>query len=227
MSTFLNINKQKIRADNFITISLVIGYLFFALFLRIEGLMGIIVYPFTALLAVGFIKIISSLNKRNRGRSNNFPRILLGLFYIIFSLGFLLFLFSMQNVTTQILINLVAFPLIIVGISAFIKGIIISIYSLKSRIINIIIGGFTIILSLLAFSSPIFLPRSFYLFHIIALSIILLVNVLGRAMLYLSEFGLSIFSLRSLKIFFYIISDYLLQVDDNGNFLLEKIEYNN
>lgn len=227
MPTFLTINKQKIRADNFITIFLVVGYLFFTLFLRIEGLMGIIVYPFTALLAVGFIKIISSLNKRNRGKDNNFPGILLGLCYIIFSLWFLSFLFSMPNVTTQIIINLVAFPIIIVGISAIIKGIIINTFSMKFRISNIIIGGFTIEVCSLAFSSPIFLPRSFFLFHIITLSITLLLNVLGRAALYLSEFGLSIFSLRNLKIFFYIISDYILQVNNNGNLLLEKIEYNN
>ncbi|MFX1311391.1 MAG: hypothetical protein ACFFHD_02100 [Promethearchaeota archaeon] len=224
MSTFLNINKKKIYADNVITIFLVVGYLFFALILRIEGLMGIIVYPFTALFAEGFLKVFSSLNKRNRGKDNNFLKILVGLSYMIFSLWFLSFLFSMPNVTTQIIINLVAFPMTIVGISGIIKGIIIDIYSLRFRILNIIIGGFTIGICSLAYLSPIFLPRSFFLFHIVALLLILLFNVLRRATPYLSEFGLSILSLRNLKVFFYIISDYLLQVDNIGNLLLEKIE---
>ncbi|MFX1571968.1 MAG: hypothetical protein ACFFB0_04425 [Promethearchaeota archaeon] len=224
MSTFLNINKQKIRADNFITIFLVIGYLFFALFLRIEGLMGVIVYPFAALFALGIIKIISSLNRRNRGENNSFRKILIGLLYIIFSAGFLSFLFSFSNVTTQVIVNLVAFPITIVGISAIIKGIIIKVYSLKFRIINIIIGNITIILCFFTYSSPNFLPKSFFLFDLIVLSIALFFNVLGRAGIYLSEFGLSLLSLRNLKIFFYIISDYLLQVDENGNLLLEKIE---
>ena len=224
MSTYLKIDKNKIRADNYITIFLVVGYLVFALFLKIEGLMGIIVYPFAALFAVGVLKIISGLNKRNRGRDNNFAKILLGLFYIIFTIWFLGFLFSMPNVTSQIIVNLIAFPILIVGIAGIIKGILITIFSLKWRIMNIIIGGITIEVCVLAFISPIILPNSFFLFHIINLFIILMLNVLGRAALYLSKFGLSLLHMRNFKIFLYIISDYLLQVDSDGNIILEKIE---
>ena len=57
-----------------------------------------------------------------------------------------------------------------------------------------------------------------------SLSLIVLVNVISRAAMYLSEFGLSVLRLSNFKLFFYIISDYLLFVDQDGNIILNKIE---
>jgi len=225
MSTYLLINKDKIRADTYILGFIVVAFLAYILILNIEGLFSIIVYPLVALLTQGILKIISNLNKRNRGRGNNVTQILVGIGYIIFSLWLLMYFFSFPNITSQMLINLIAFPMVIVGIAGIIKSIIIKIYTLKYRIINIIIGGISIELCILAFASPLIFPESFFLFHIIALSIALIFNVLGRAALYLSEFRLSLLSLRNFKIFFYIISDYFLQIDSNGNLILDKIEH--
>ncbi len=219
------VNKDKIRADTYILGILVIFYLIFVLTFKIEAIFNIIVYPLVALSIQGFLKIISSLNKRNRERGNKFNQILLGIIYIFFSLWFLGYLISFPNITSKTLINLIAFPMVIVGIAGIIKSIIIKIYSLKYRIINSIIGGITIGICMMAFTSPIILPTSIFLFHIIAFSIVLIINVLGRAALYLSEFGLSLVSIRNFKVFFYIISDYLLQVDSNGNLILDKIKY--
>lgn len=219
------VNKDKIRADTYILGILVIFYLIFVLTFKIEAIFNIIVYPLVALSIQGFLKIISSLNKRNRGRGNKFNQILLGIIYIFFSLWFLGYLISFPNITSKTLINLIAFPMVIVGIAGIIKSIIIKIYSLKYRIINSIIGGITIGICMMAFTYPIILPKSIFLFHIIAFSIVLIINVLGRAALYLSEFGLSLVSIRNFKVFFYIISDYLLQVDSNGNLILDKIKY--
>ncbi len=224
MANYEIVNKDKVRADSYILGILVVFYLVFLLVFKIEAIFNFIAYPLVALLIQGILKIISGLNKRNRERGNNFTQILLGIIYIIFSSWFLRYLISFPNITLQTLINLIAFPMIIVGIAGIIKSIIIKIYSLKYRIINIIIGGITIAICMMAFASPLIFPESFFLFHIIVFLIILILNILGRAALYLSEFGLSLVSFRNFKIFFYIISDYLLQVDSNGNLILDKIK---
>ncbi|UCC20015.1 MAG: hypothetical protein JSV62_01670 [Promethearchaeota archaeon] len=225
MSTYLLINKEKIRADSYILGFMVSFYLIFLLIFQIEGIFSIIAYPLIALLAQGVLKIISSVNKRNRGRRNNINQFLMGMFYVIIAILLLGYFITFPNITSQRIINLIAFPIFIVGIAGILKCIIIKVYSLKSRIINTIIGGITIELSIMAFFSPFILPESFFLFHIINLSISLIFNILGRAALYLSEFGLKLISFRNFKIFFYIISDYLLQVDNNGNLILDKIEF--
>ena len=224
MVAYQLVNKDKIRADSYILGFLVIFYLIFVLLFKIEAIFNIIVYPLVALASQGFLKIISSLNKRNRGRGDNFTQILLGIIYIFLSLWFLGYLISFPNITSKTLINLIAFPMVIVGIAGIIKSTIIKIYAMKYRIINSIIGGITIVISMMAFTSPVILPKSIFLFHIIAFLIVLILNVLGRATLYLSEFGLSLVSFRNFKVFFYIISDYLLQVDSNGNLILDKIQ---
>jgi len=186
--------------------------------------MAVIVYPMVALFAQGFLNIIGSMNKRNRGRENNFLKIIIGIGYMVFSIWFLRFLFSFPNVTSQIILNLIALPIGIVGISGIIKGLIIDIYSLKFRIINIIIGGFSLFICITTIISQMILLREYFILHLINLSIALVLNILGRAGLYLSEFGLSMFRWRNFKIFFYIISDYLLQIDNDGNLILDKIE---
>jgi len=225
MSTYLLINKDKIRADSYILGFMVSFYLIFVLIFHIEGLFSIIAYPLIALLAQGVLKIFSSLNKRNRGRGNNINQFFMGLFYVIFTLCLLGFFITFPNITYQRIINLIAFPMFVVGIAGILKCIIIKVYSLKSRIINTVIGGITIELCIMAFFSPLIFPENFFLFHLISLSISLIFNIIGRAALYLSEFGLKLISFRNFKIFFYIISDYLLHVDSNGNLILDKIEF--
>jgi len=225
METYHLVNKDKIRSDSYILGILVIFYLIFILIFEIEAIFSMIAYPLVALAIQGFLKIISSVNKRKRERGNKVNQILSGIIYIFFSLWFLGYLISLPNITSKTLINLIAFPMVIVGIAGIIKSIIIKIYSLKYRIINSIIGSITIGISMMAFTSPVILSKSVFLLQIIAFSILLIFNVLGRAALYLSEFGLSLVSFRNLKVFFYIISDYLLQVDSNGNLILDKIEY--
>ena len=218
------INKQKIRADDRISVILIIGYSTFALFLRLEAFISLIVYPFVCLIIFGGLKIINALNKRNKGKGDNTVKFMFGLVVIILSILFLMFILSYPNVTSQIIVNLIAFPILIVGLAGIVKGKIINIYSKKYRIINIIIGVITIGFCMLTFFSPAILPDNSFLFHIISLFIMLLLNILGRAALYLSEFGLSLKHLSNFKLFLYIISDYLVHIDINGNIVLHKIE---
>lgn len=218
------INKQKIRADDRISIILIVGYLIFALFLRLEAFISLIVYPFVSLIIYGILKIINTLNKRNKGKGDNTVKFMFGVVSIIFSIVFLMFILSFPNVTSQIILNLIAFPLLIVGLAAIVKCKMINIYSKKYRILNIIIGSITIIVCLLTFISPAIFTNNSFLFYFTSLFVVLILNILGRAALYLSEFGLSLKHVRNFKLFLYIISDYLLHIDINGNIVLHKIE---
>jgi hypothetical protein len=74
-----------------------------------------------------------------------------------------------------------------------------------------------------ALISSYFIYQNLALFNLISLFVILFVNILSRAALYLSEYGLSLMHLRNFKIFFYIISDYLIFVNHEGNLVLEKM----
>ena len=216
-------NKAKIRADDYITGFLLIGTILFALFLTLESIMSLLVYPFIALFFHGILKIIAGTNKRNKGNPKNLNRVLFGIISLVFSIAVLYFFVNLPKVTPQNLITIAACPIIVVGLAIIVKGKIIYIYSRKHRYINIIIGSITLIICLLALLSyGIFHPNSF-LFHIFSLSTAFVANIMSRAALYLSEFGLSLLDKKNYKLFFYIISDYLIYVNKEGNIVLTKI----
>ncbi|MFX1311390.1 MAG: DUF308 domain-containing protein, partial [Promethearchaeota archaeon] len=182
------------------------------------------VYPFVSLIIYGALKIIEALNKRNKGKTDNPVKFLFGILSITFSILFLRFILSYPNVTPQIILNLIAFPLIIVGLAAIVKAKMINIYLMKYRILNMIIGVITIIVCFLTFFSQSIFPKNFFLLQFTSLCIVLFLNILSRASLYLSEFGLSLFHMKNFKLFLYIISDYLINFDMNGNIVLNKIQ---
>lgn len=212
------INKNKIKADHYISVTIVIIFVLFAVFFHLEVLVSIIVYPFVSLAVYGVLKIIEFFNKRN-ARERNPIKFLFGIVSLIVSILFLWFIIIQTNVTPHVLIALISLPMIIVGFAGIIKGSIIDIYSKKHRLMTIIVGIITILITLLAFAN---LMNSL-LFNIVALSLTFLFNILSRAALYLSEFGLSIVHIRNFKIFLYIISDYLIYIDRNGNLVLSKL----
>lgn len=213
------IDKNKIRADDYISFFLIISYLLFALFFKLGAIMAIIIYPLTTLAIHGVLKIIKGLNKKFDGHKN-INNILLGIIYIIFSLLLLSFLFSKPNITWDIIISLIAFPILNAGFAGIVKGLIIDLYSTKHRVISIFIGIFTIVMCFLAFSSII----NSFLFNVVLLSLTLLFNILSRAALYLSEYGLSLAHINNFKLFFYIINDFFLYIDRDGNITLSSIE---
>ena len=217
------IHRDKIRADDYISGILIISYILFALFFRLELIMSLLVYPFTSLFFYGISKIINGTNKRNRGNPKNLNRVLFGITSIIFSILFLNFFLVQPNVSSQNIINLAAYPILIVGFAGIIKGRFISVYSRKFWDINIIIGVVTVVICMLAFlSSRIFSPV-FNIFNVFSLPIILAVNIVSRAGLYLSEYNLSVLNFRNFKLFFYIISDYFIYIIQEGNLVLNKL----
>ncbi len=220
------INHKKIRADNYITILMISMLLLYAYFFTLEALVSLIVYPLVALVASGIIKFVYDFNKEKRDiqeiieeGAGNFNKILLGIIYIIFGLLFLNFILNRPNITPDIIINIIAFPMMIVGMAGINKEFLIDIYSENYRVANILIGGVTLIICIMAFAST----EKNYITYVVTLSAILLINFLSRAALDLSEFGLSLVHIKNIKLFFYIISDYLIKVDGNGNLVLSKM----
>ncbi len=222
----LFLHKDKIRADSYITGFYVLGYVLFFVFFRLEVIMSLIVYPFIALFFYGIIKIIDGTNKRNRGNMKNLNRVLFGLSLIAFSIVFLNFFLRLPNVSFQNTIHLAAYPILIVGVSSIIKGSLIEVYSIKFRYINILIGGVSIVICMLAFLSSRIFPPILNIFHVFSLTIILIVNIVSRAALYLSEYNLSVLNFRNFKLFFYIISDYFIYINKDGNIVLNKLAQN-
>ncbi|MFW9825024.1 MAG: hypothetical protein ACFFE4_18935 [Candidatus Thorarchaeota archaeon] len=215
------IPKDKIRADDYISGFLILSYILFALFFRLELIMSLLVYPFISLFFFGLAKIFNGTHKRNRGNRKNFNRVLFGIFAITFSIAFLNFFMTQPNVTFNNIVNLTAYPILIVGFASIVKGRVINAYSIKQRDISIIIGFITMILCMLALFSARIFPPELNIFHIITLPSILLVNIVSRAALYLSEYNLSI--LRNFKLFFYIVSDYFVYINKDGNIVLNKL----
>jgi hypothetical protein len=217
-----HIPKDKTRADNYITGFILLLFLAFIIFFKLEWIMSVIVYPLVGLFFYGLLKIIHVSQKRNQGNNNNLFGILLGIVSILFSISLLYYIISRPNVSLQNIINLIAFPILIAGIAGIIKGEIIISYSIKYRVINILIGSATIIICGVAFTSPMVTPQDFIWIHIVMLFSALLINILARAALYLSEFGLSLTNIRNFILFLYLISDYLISVDHEGNAILIK-----
>jgi hypothetical protein len=217
------IDKKKVRADDYISYFLVFSYIMLILFYKLEWIMSIIVYPFTALFFYGIISFIKGVNKRNRGDRKNAIRVIFGIGSVLFSFLFLVFILTQINVSNQNILNLFAFPILIVGFAGIIKGKMIKKYSIGYRVLNIIVGVFTMLICLFIIISSYFFTQDFFTIYLISLFILTLVNVLCRAALYLSEFGLSLIHLRNFRLFFYIISDYLVFVNQDGNLILNKI----
>ena len=214
------INRKKIRADNYITIFMVLIYLLFDLFSLLYAIISVVVYPLVALVTDGVIKIINGFNKVKHDNSIKLNRILLGIIYVIFGISFLNFLLIQPNITPNIIFTLIAFPMMIVGIAGITKGISIDLYSEKYRVVNILVGVFTLIIIFLAFASP----EENYVIYSITLIAFLIFNILSRAALYISEFGLSLVHIKNFKLFFYIISDHLINIDANDDLVLSKMK---
>lgn len=196
--------KQKIRADNINTLVLLIGYLILTMFLKLIFFMSIIVYPMVVLLIFGIFKIREGLVKKPREPSIKALIFLYGIVCILFGYFMLSVIFTQPNVGLSEAIYLFAFVVIIFGIAGIVKGIVIKEYLSKYRNINIIIGIITVIF---AFNAFIFGETGF-LFHVIILILTLFLNFIFRAVMYLSEYGLSLKKIRNLKVMFYIINDY-------------------
>lgn len=195
--------RQKMLADNINVVIIFVGVLILGLFLQLILVMSIIIYPMCSLLYYGSLKIKKGFTKKVKEKSLKILNIIFGIGCILFGVFFLLFIFSYPNVGLKELINLFAFPVILIGIAGIVKGIIIREYPIKYRVLNIYIGLFTVIIAIIAFV----LLENGFIYHIFSLTIAILLNCFSRAAMYLSEYKLSL-RLRNLRFFIYIINEY-------------------
>ena len=214
------IPKKKIRADDYIIISSAVGYLLLAVVFSLGALIGVIIYPFVCLAVFSILKIKDGLDKNNNNGFRNINKILLGIILLTISFVFLNWMLTQPGVTSSIIMVLITFPIMMVGFAGIIKGLMIDLYKFNHRVLNVIVGLITIVISLIVFSSA----TENFLFNIIVLTITVLLNIFSRAALYLSEYGLSLIHIKNFRLFFYIISDYMLYVGRDGNVIVAKME---
>lgn len=195
--------KQKRIADEISLAILIIGVLCFGMFLHLAFVMSIMIYPMFSLLIYGILKIRKGFNKKLNETSLKILNVLFGIVCILFGLLLIIFIFSYPNVGLNQIIYLLAFPVIIVGIAGIVKGIIIKEYLYKYRALNIYVGIITVIITIISF----ILAANFFIFHISSLTITIILNIISRAAMYLSQYKLS-FKLTNLRYFVYIINDY-------------------
>ncbi len=196
-------DRQKKQADGINLVILIIGILILPLFLKLTFIMSIIIYPMFSLLIYGILKIHKGFSKKLNDMALKVLNVLFGIGCILFGLFLIIFIFSFPNADLNQMIYLIAFPVIITGIAGIVKGYIIKEYPYKYRAMNIYVGIITVIVTIINFA----LAENFFIFHISSLSITILLNIISRAAMYLSQYKLSL-KLRNLRYFFYIINDY-------------------
>lgn len=194
--------KQKVLADDIISIIMILSFIVLVFFLRV--ILVVIVYPLFALLIYGILKIRSGIMERDFDDNMKILTILWGMFLLLFGLLMFYIILTEPTVGLTIIIDLIGFPILLVGIAGIVKGIIIKEYKSNFRIMNIVIGLFTIIY--LGFTFV--LAESAFLFFFYSLIGVLFLNMMIRSAMYLSDFGLSIKNLKNLKYIFQIINDY-------------------
>jgi hypothetical protein len=217
----IKLNPQKERADSCILASIVVIFIILVVFFRLVALMSIIVFPLSSLFLYSSYCLVHGLFKRRINSSFRIKNILYGIFGIPFSVFFLVIIFSQANITRAYVIYFLAIAIIIIGFAGIIKSILITIYKKQLRIINIIIGYFTIVFSIIVCIYAVTL----FFYIIIGFSIVLILNAVYRAAMYLSEYHLSLKHLKNkaiIKFLFEIISEVpIVEIEDESSEYIE------
>ncbi len=214
------LNKKIISADNTLSIIILINMAFLYVFFTRIAIMCLIIYPSVALIFHGFLKTYQGIYKKSLELSKRILKITFGIIGIIFAIILIAFIILQPNVSFGNVIQIIAFPIMIMGSAGVLKGMVIDLYSINYRILNIIIGVITLIITGIAFAHAEVNP----LFHFFTLSIMFFLNLIFRSGLYLSEFGLSIKKLRNFKIVLFIINNYDLENEDFARLLLKELQ---
>ncbi|MFW9951762.1 MAG: hypothetical protein ACFFKA_16725, partial [Candidatus Thorarchaeota archaeon] len=138
--------------------------------------------------------------------------LIFGIVSIIISGYILNYMFTRPNIPVSFIIYFLGFPIFLIGLAGFLKGIIVHVYSPLYRLLNILIGASTVFFTIIA----IIFAETGYLFHLFTLLITLTLNGILRTALYLSEYGLSLKSYKDFKLVFFIMdSPRLYQEEKN------------
>lgn len=197
------VNKEKIRCDNIISITLIIGIGILFLFFRLIVFVSLMVYPISSVFLYGIFFVYKGLAKKERTLTISVLRLILGIGYIMFSTFFLLLIFSYPHITLSYIIFFLSIPAFFIGLAAILKGSIVHIYSPNYRKLNILIGFITLFIIFLA----LYYAEAYFILSLISLLVLLALNGILRSGLYLSEYGLSIRNLKNIRLVLYIMDN--------------------
>jgi len=198
-------NKRKLMVNNIVGVALIIVIFAQLLFFRLIAIMSIVVYPMASLLPYGVYRVSRTIIDPEVSLRGKIIKIAFQIGYTIFSLLFLNMLFSYPHITLSYVIYFLSIPTLLIGLAGFLKGLMIDVYSQRFRFLNILIGMFTVFYTFVAI---IFADFNFVV-HLVILLVVLSLNGILRAALYLSEYGLSLNKMKSFRIVFYIMESNL------------------
>jgi len=204
------INKQKLMVDNIICVAIIIVIFTLFMFFRLIAFMSIVVYPLAVSLPYGIYKSYKTIYDRELKISGKVLKFIFQIGYAIFSMLFLNMLFSYPHITLSYIIYFLSIPLLLIGFAGFLKGLIVEVYSPSLRRFNMLIGIITIIETIIAI---IFADVNF-IFHFFTLLVVLSINGILRAALYLSEYALSLKKMRNFKLVFIIMNNFMIQIPE-------------
>ena len=197
------VDKEKLRCDDILSVSILGSLVILFLFFRLIFFMSLIVYPISSLFLYGIFKIYRSLAKKERPLFNKIFTFILGIGSILFSSFFLIMIFSYPHVPLDYIIYFLFIPLFLIGLAAILKGAIVQVYSGLYRFMNIAIGIATLVSTYIS----LLIVEGYFIFSLIILLGFLILNGILRAGLYLSEYGLSVWKLNNLRFVFYIMDN--------------------
>jgi len=210
------VNRDKLRCDNIISITLLISFLVLFLFFRFLLYLSLMVYPLFSCFLFGVYYVYRSFFKEEKTK-NKVYRFIQGAIYVTFSTLMLLLIFSYPHITLNYIVYFLAIPVSFIGFAAILKGSTVDVYSPIYRKFNIFIGMITIIITIL----DLYILDYYFLLSLMSLIILLILNGISRSALYLSEYGLSIRNLKNMKYVFFIMDN--LVVLDLQEYGAEKI----
>jgi len=197
-------NKEKLRCDDIILITLILSIGILFLFFRLIVFVSMMIYPIFSLFLYGIYNVYKGLAKKDTTPTNRVLRVILGIGGLTFSTFMVLLIFSYSNITLSYVIFFLSIPVLFIGLAAILKGRIIQVYSPIYRKLNILIGFLTLIITFLA----LYYVEAYFILSLISLLVLLTLNGILRSGLYLSEYGLSLRNLKNIRLVFYIMDNF-------------------
>jgi len=197
------VNKEKLRCDNIVSVTLIISVVVLLVFFRLIMYVSLMVYPLCSLFLYGIYYVYRGLAKKEKTLNISVRKFIRGIVYLAFSIFMLLLIFSYPHITLSYIIYFISFPVFLIGLAAILKGSIVEVYTLTYRRLNVLIGFLTIGFTFLA----LYYVEGYFVLSLISLLGFLILNGILRSGLYLSEYGLSIRNLSNIRLVFFIMDN--------------------
>lgn len=213
MSHKAYMNRKKLMVNNIVGVAIVVVIFAQLMFFRLIAIMSIVVYPMALLAPYGVYMVYKIIKDIKTTLLGKIIKIIFTVAYTIFALVFLNMIFSYPHITLRYIIYFLSIPTSIIGLAGFLKGSMVNVYSPLSRALNILIGASSVIYG---FTAIIFADY-YFVIHLIILLSMLSLNGIVRAVLYLSEYGLSLKKVKSFRLVFYIMdsSQTIRQIEES------------